>query len=46
VKSLNAGHTAPSPRARSSGPTAYVRQDFFLGRRFRNIDDLDTQFDG
>jgi transposase len=37
-------------RAKTKGkverPYRYVRQDFFLGRRFRNIDDLNAQFDG
>jgi hypothetical protein len=27
-------------------PYCYVRQDFFLSRRFRNIDDLNAQFCG
>ena len=27
-------------------PFRYIRQDFFLARTFRNLDDLNTQFDG
>jgi len=26
-------------------PYRYVREDFFLGRRFRDLDDLNAQFD-
>lgn len=36
-------------RAKTKGkverPFRYIRQDFFLGRRFRNLDDLNAQFD-
>jgi transposase len=36
-------------RAQTKGkverPYRYVREDFFLGRRFRNLDDLNAQFD-
>ena len=36
-------------RAKTKGkverPFRYIRQDFFLARTFRNIDDLNTQFD-
>ena len=36
-------------RAKTKGkverPFRYIRQDFFLGRTFRNIDDLNAQFD-
>lgn len=36
-------------RARTKGkverPFRYIRQDFFLARRFRNMDDLNAQFD-
>ncbi len=36
-------------RAKTKGkverPFRYIRQDFFLGRTFRNIDDLNIQFD-
>ena len=36
-------------RAKTKGkverPYRYVRQDFFLARRFRNLDDLNAQFD-
>ncbi len=35
-------------RAKTKGkverPFRYIRQDFFLGRRFRNLDDLNAQF--
>lgn len=27
-------------------PFSYIRQDFFLGRRFRNLDDLNSQLAG
>jgi DNA replication protein DnaC len=37
-------------RAKTKGkierPYRYVRQDFWLARSFRNLDDLDAQFDG
>jgi transposase len=37
-------------RAKTKGkverPYRYVRQDFFLARSFRNLDDLNAQFDG
>lgn len=37
-------------RAKTKGkierPFRYIRQDFFLARTFRNLDDLNTQFDG
>ena len=36
-------------RAKTKGkverPFRYIRQDFFLGRTFRNMDDLNAQFD-
>ena len=36
-------------RAKTKGkverPFRYIRQDFFLGRTFRNLEDLNTQFD-
>ncbi len=36
-------------RAKTKGkierPFRYIRQDFFLARSFRNLDDLDAQFD-
>ena len=31
------------PRARSSGPIVIIREDFFLARSFRNLDDLNAQ---
>ena len=34
-----AGHTDPRPRVRS-GAFRYIREDFFLGTSFRNLDDL------
>src|SRR5512133_2110704 len=37
-----AGRTAPRPRA---SPFSYIRQDFFLARSFRNLDDLNAQLD-
>ena len=37
--------SAPRRRARSSGPTATSAQDFWLARSFRNLDDLNAQFD-
>src|SRR3977135_3841266 len=52
-----AGRTAPTPHARASGPYraktkgkverpfSYIRQDFFLARSFRNLDDLNAQLD-
>jgi transposase len=37
-------------RAKTKGkverPFSYIRQDFFLGRTFRNLDDLNAQLDG
>ena len=49
------GHYGASPRAckpyraKTKGkverPFRYIRQDFFLGRTFRNLDDLNAQFD-
>lgn len=49
------GHYGSSPqackpyRAKTKGkverPFRYIRQDFFLGRTFRNLDDLNAQFD-
>ena len=49
------GHYGAAPRAckpyraKTKGkverPFRYIRQDFFLGRTFRNIDDLNAQFD-
>jgi len=37
-------------RAKTKGkverPFSYIRQDFFLARTFRNLDDLNTQLDG
>jgi transposase len=35
---------APRLRGRSSGPTGYIRQDFFLARTFQNLEDLNLQF--
>lgn len=50
------GHYGSAPRAcqpyraKTKGkverPFRYVRQDFFLGRSFRNLDDLSAHFDG
>lgn len=49
------GHYGSAPRAcqpyraKTKGkverPFRYIRQDFFLGRTFRNLDDLNAQFD-
>jgi len=49
------GHYGSAPRAckayraKTKGkverPFRYIRQDFFLGRTFRNMDDLNAQFD-
>ncbi len=49
------GHYGSAPRAcrpyractkgKVERPFRYVRQDFFLARRFRNLDDLNAQFD-
>lgn len=49
------GHYGAAPRAckpyraKTKGkverPFRYIRQDFFLGRSFRNLDDLNAQFD-
>ncbi len=49
------GHYGAAPRAckpyraKTKGkverPFRYIRQDFFLGRTFRNIDDLNAQYD-
>jgi transposase len=49
------GHYGAAPRAcqpyraKTKGkverPFRYIRQDFFLGRAFRNLDDLNAQFD-
>jgi len=40
----------PPYRARTKGkverPFRYVRQDFFLARTFRNMDDLNAEFEG
>ena len=38
-----ASRTGPRRRARSSGRIATSREDFFLGRSFRNLDDLNGQ---
>ncbi|HUV36632.1 MAG TPA: IS21 family transposase [Patescibacteria group bacterium] len=39
----------PKHRAKTKGkierPYRYIRQDFFMGRRFRNYEDLNRQFD-
>jgi hypothetical protein len=37
-----AGLTALRPKARWR-PFRYIREDFFLARRFRNLDDLNAQ---
>ena len=38
-----AGRIVPRPRVRSSVRSATIREDFFLGASFRNLDDLNIQ---
>ena len=35
----------PETKGKVERPFRYIRQDFHLGRRFRNLDDLNDQFD-
>ncbi len=38
-----AGPIGPRPKVRSSGRSGYIREDFFLGGVFHNLDDLNGQ---
>jgi hypothetical protein len=35
--------TGPRPKARYERPYRYIREDFFLARSFRDLDDLNAQ---